>query len=45
MLTTEEIAQHFNVGSHGTTYGGNPLATTVALNVLDRSTSRPSWRA
>ena len=34
MLTTEEIAQHFNVGSHGTTYGGNPLAATVALNVL-----------
>jgi len=34
MLTTEEIAQHFNVGSHGTTYGGNPLAATVALNVI-----------
>jgi acetylornithine/N-succinyldiaminopimelate aminotransferase len=34
MLTTGEIAQHFNVGSHGTTYGGNPLAATVALNVL-----------
>ena len=36
MLTTEEIAQHFNVGSHGTTYGGNPLATTVALNVVEQ---------
>jgi acetylornithine/N-succinyldiaminopimelate aminotransferase len=36
MLTTEEIAQHFNVGSHGTTYGGNPLAATVALNVIDQ---------
>jgi succinylornithine transaminase family protein len=36
MLTTEDIAQHFNVGSHGTTYGGNPLAATVALNVLDQ---------
>jgi acetylornithine/succinyldiaminopimelate/putrescine aminotransferase len=36
MLTTEEIAQHFNVGSHGTTYGGNPLAATVALNVLEQ---------
>jgi acetylornithine/N-succinyldiaminopimelate aminotransferase len=34
MLATEEIAKHFNVGSHGTTYGGNPLAATVALNVL-----------
>ena len=34
MLTTNEIAQHFGVGSHGTTYGGNPLAATVALNVI-----------
>ena len=35
MLTTHEIAQHFGVGSHGTTYGGNPLAATVALNVIE----------
>jgi succinylornithine transaminase family protein len=35
MLTTNEIAKHFNVGSHGTTYGGNPLAATVALHVVD----------
>ena len=35
MLTTNEIAQHFGVGSHGTTYGGNPLAATVALNVIE----------
>lgn len=34
MLTTTEIAEHFGVGSHGTTYGGNPLAATVALNVV-----------
>jgi succinylornithine transaminase family protein len=34
MLTTNEIAQHFNVGAHGTTYGGNPMAATVALNVI-----------
>jgi succinylornithine transaminase family protein len=34
MLTTNDIAQHFNVGAHGTTYGGNPLAATVALNVI-----------
>ena len=34
MLTTGEIASHFGVGSHGTTYGGNPLAATVALNVI-----------
>ena len=36
MLTTETIAQSLNVGSHGTTYGGNPLATTVALAVLEQ---------
>ena len=35
MLTTDEIAQHFGVGSHGTTYGGNPLAATVGLNVVE----------
>lgn len=35
MLTTSAIAEHFGVGSHGTTYGGNPLAATVALNVID----------
>jgi succinylornithine aminotransferase len=35
MLTTNAIAEHFGVGTHGTTYGGNPLAATVALNVID----------
>jgi succinylornithine aminotransferase len=35
MLTTEQIAAVFTVGTHGTTYGGNPLATTVALKVLE----------
>jgi succinylornithine aminotransferase len=35
MLTTNEIASHFGVGAHGTTYGGNPLAATVALNVIE----------
>ncbi|HYD79742.1 MAG TPA: acetylornithine/succinylornithine family transaminase [Paucimonas sp.] len=34
MLTTGEIAKAFAVGSHGTTYGGNPLATAVALKVF-----------
>ena len=36
MLTTNEIAQYLAVGSHGTTYGGNPLATTVALAVVEQ---------
>jgi len=35
MLTTDEIGKHFNVGSHGTTYGGNPLAGTVGLKVVE----------
>ena len=35
MLTTTEIGSAFAPGSHGTTYGGNPLACTVALNVLE----------
>jgi succinylornithine transaminase family protein len=36
MLTTDEVGKHFTVGTHGTTYGGNPLATTVALNVIEQ---------
>jgi succinylornithine aminotransferase len=35
MLTTEAIAVTFSVGSHGSTFGGNPLAAAVALNVLE----------
>lgn len=35
MLTTDAIASTFVVGTHGTTYGGNPLAATVALKVLE----------
>ncbi|KAA8735325.1 acetylornithine/succinylornithine family transaminase [Acinetobacter qingfengensis] len=29
MLATDQFAQQFAVGDHGTTYGGNPLATAV----------------
>lgn len=35
MLTTERIARHFGVGTHGTTFGGNPLACAVAGAVID----------
>ncbi len=35
MLTTTAIARSFGIGSHGTTYGGNPLACAVAEAVLD----------
>lgn len=34
MLTTREIAKSFTVGSHGSTYGGNPLACAVASKAL-----------
>ncbi|UVW28504.1 acetylornithine/succinyldiaminopimelate transaminase [Massilia sp. H6] len=42
MLTTEAIAQHFGVGTHGTTYGGNPLAATVGLKVVE-TISQPAF--
>ncbi|MBU6489635.1 MAG: aspartate aminotransferase family protein [Burkholderiales bacterium] len=35
MLTTNAIAQHFKVGVHGTTYGGNPLGAAVADKVVE----------
>jgi len=35
MLTTDKVAAHFSVGTHGTTYGGNPLACAVAEAVVD----------
>ena len=35
MLTTDQIAAAFAVGTHGTTYGGNPMASAVAGKVLD----------
>lgn len=35
MLTTTEIARSFGVGTHGSTYGGNPLACAVAEAVFD----------
>jgi acetylornithine/N-succinyldiaminopimelate aminotransferase len=34
-LTTSKIADSFVVGTHGSTFGGNPLATATAGKVLD----------
>ncbi|MBV1787053.1 aspartate aminotransferase family protein [Marinobacterium sp. D7] len=35
MLTRSEIAASFSFGTHGTTYGGNPLGCAVAKAVLE----------
>ena len=35
MLTTGEIAQSLAVGTHGSTFGGNPMACAVADKVLE----------
>ncbi|NQZ86628.1 MAG: aspartate aminotransferase family protein [Colwellia sp.] len=35
MITTTEIAKHLKLGTHGSTYGGNPLACAVAEAVFD----------
>jgi acetylornithine aminotransferase len=34
MLATETAAQGFDIGSHATTFGGTPLATAAALEVV-----------
>ncbi len=34
MVTKEKFGKHMGPGSHGTTYGGNPLATAVAHTVM-----------
>ncbi len=44
MLTTSRIAKSFNVGVHGSTYGGNALGCAVALAVVN-IISAPSTRA
>ena len=35
ILTTNDIAAHLKPGTHGSTYGGNPLACAVAEKALD----------
>ncbi len=35
ILATEAVAKHITAGTHGTTFGGNPLACAAANAVLD----------
>jgi succinylornithine aminotransferase len=35
MLTLERIGMQFSAGTHGSTFGGNPLAASVASRVLE----------
>jgi acetylornithine/N-succinyldiaminopimelate aminotransferase len=35
ILTTQRVATSFGPGTHGSTYGGNPLACAVALRAVD----------
>ena len=36
ILGTAELFDTFNAGTHGTTFGGNPLAVAVAQTVIDQ---------
>ncbi len=44
MLTTDELAPYMKIGTHGSTYGGNPLACAVAEAVVDE-VSKPETLA
>lgn len=35
MLASEKVASSFSPGTHGSTFGGNPLSCTAALTVLE----------
>ncbi len=39
LLATQAMASGFPPGSHGTTFGGNPLASSVAVAVLEELTT------
>ena len=44
VLLTDAIAQYIKPGDHGTTFGGGPIVTHVALNILQRI-AEPSFLA
>jgi acetylornithine/N-succinyldiaminopimelate aminotransferase len=39
LLASQEVGDHLTAGSHGSTYGGNPLACAVGLAVLRELTA------
>jgi acetylornithine/succinyldiaminopimelate/putrescine aminotransferase len=39
ILLRESLAGHIQVGDHGSTFGGNPVAAAAALAVMDRLTA------
>jgi acetylornithine aminotransferase len=43
MLTRGEAAKVFAPGNHGTTFGGNPLACSAGLAVLDTLAAHPEY--
>jgi acetylornithine/N-succinyldiaminopimelate aminotransferase len=43
-MATEEVSRGFEVGSHGTTFGGNPLAMAIGNAVME-ILQRPSFLA
>ena len=43
VLATEDAASGMVVGTHGSTYGGNPLACAVGNAVMKTVADEPSW--
>ncbi|EPS45053.1 hypothetical protein H072_941 [Dactylellina haptotyla CBS 200.50] len=43
-IVTEKVAEKIVIGDHGTTFGGNPLATRVAHHVFSRLSSTEMLR-
>jgi acetylornithine/N-succinyldiaminopimelate aminotransferase len=39
-LATKEAASGMQIGSHGTTYGGNPIATKIADFVINKASNK-----
>lgn len=44
MLATDKVAASFTPGSHGSTFGGNPLATAVGSKAFDLINSEATYK-